>query len=149
MKISNQGIDFICRCEELELEAYKDIKGIWTIGYGHTGPEVKFKMTITKEQAEEYLAKDLAIAEKALTPIKNLTQYEYDALVSLVFNIGTTKFKNSTIRRLLLQGNKDLAANQFKVWNKVTIGNDKVVSNGLINRRAKETKLFTTGDYGD
>ena len=149
MKISNQGIDFICRCEELKLEAYKDIKGIWTIGYGHTGHEVKFKMTITKEQAEEYLAKDLAIAEKALTPIKNLTQYEYDALVSLVFNIGTTKFKNSTIRRLLLQGNKDLAANQFKVWNKVTIGNDKVVSNGLVNRRAKETKLFTTGVYSD
>ena len=149
MKISNQGIDFICRREGLELEAYKDIKGIWTIGYGHTGTEVKFKMTITKEQAKEYLAKDLAIAEKALTPIKNLTQYEYDALVSLVFNIGTTKFKNSTIRRLLLQGNKDLAANQFKVWNKVTIGNDKVVSNGLVNRRAMETKLFTTGDYSD
>ena len=68
MKISKQGIDFICRREELKLEAYRDIKGIWTIGYGHTGPEVKFKMTITKEQAKEYLAKDLAIAEKALAP---------------------------------------------------------------------------------
>lgn len=130
----------IKEAEGLRLEAYKDGGGVWTIGYGHTGKEVKKGLQIDLTAAEAYLTLDLQTAEDAVNKsVKvNLTQNQFDALVSLAYNIGATAFKSSTLVKLLNKGKYDEAAEEFPRWNK---DNGKVVD-GLTNRRVKERALF-------
>jgi lysozyme len=146
MKFKNY--DLIKRWEGLELEAYKDGGGVWTIGYGHTGaagdPKPSLGMKITLEQAKAILDKDLVQFEKAVNDSVKvpLTQNQYDALVSLAYNIGPSGFKGSTVLRRLNDGNYDGAAEAITWWNK---DNGKVIK-GLVNRRAAERELFLTPD---
>ena len=139
MNISQNGIDLIKRFEGCRLEAYKCPAGVWTIGYGHTAG-VKKGDKISQELAEVYLKKDLYIR---CTQVSNLvkvplTQNQFDALLSLEYNIGITYFKSSTLLRLLNQGKYNDAANQFDRW---VYANKKKLA-GLVKRRAAEKALF-------
>lgn len=129
--------------EGLRLTAYKDGGGVWTIGYGHTGADVREGLTVPLSEAERLLTRDLKTAEghvNGAVQVK-LTQNQFDALVSFVYNVGGEAFRTSTMLRLLNAGDYVGAANQFPRWNK---DNGKVVQ-GLINRRAKERDLFLRG----
>src|SRR5690606_24208153 len=122
-------------------KAYQDTGGVWTIGYGTTDPTVAFEdNTITEDEAEQWLANDLAEAEAAVrvhTKIE-LTQEMFDALVSFVYNVGPTAYKKSTLLKKLNKGDYLGAADEFPRWNK---DNGKVVR-GLTIRRAKERAMF-------
>lgn len=144
MHVSPSGVDLICNFEGLRLKAYDDGVGVWTIGYGTTkypnGIRVKKGDTCTLEQAKAYMQNDLKAFEQTVnSAIKvPLNQNQFDALVSLAYNIGTSGFKNSTLVKKLNAGDIRGAAAQFDVWNK---GGGKVMQ-GLVNRRAVERKLF-------
>ena len=144
MQVSTAGINLICSFEGLRLNAYDDGVGVWTIGFGTTiypnGIKVKRGDTCTTEQAKAYMAHDLKKFESAVNSAMTMSinQNQFDALVSLAYNIGTSAFKNSTLVKKLNAGDIRGAAAQFDVWNK---GGGKVMQ-GLVNRRAKERKLF-------
>lgn len=142
MRTGSAGIALIKRFEGCRLQAYPDPATGGepiTIGVGHTGG-VKLGDTITQEEADELLHGDLIHAEDDIARLVKapLNQNEYDALVSLVFNIGGTNFAMSTLLKHLNAWRYDDAANQFLVWNKAA---GKVMQ-GLIRRREAERKLF-------
>ena len=140
MKTSAAGIDLVTASEGLRLAAYQDTGGVWTIGYGHTGPDVTEGLTCDKAQARSWLAEDLAESEDAVNELVEveLSQNQFDALVDFVYNIGRGKFRGTTLLKLLNAGNYAAAAQQFKRWNK----DNGVVQAGLTKRRAAEERLF-------
>lgn len=149
--LSKHGLSAIKTSEGCKLSAYQDGAGIWTIGYGTTGKvngqPISRGMTIDEECAERLLKASLLTFEKnvnQLVKFIGLTQNQYDALVSLVYNIGTTNFSQSTLLRELNKGNVLQAAEQFLVWCKLTDAKtrQKVTSTGLLNRRRLERELF-------
>ena len=139
MKTSQKGIDFIKRHESLRLDAYLCPAGVPTIGYGHTHG-VKMGDRITEEQAEKFLIDDLAVVEREVNRYGfELTQNQFDALVSFVYNVGARNFRSSTLlKRLKDNPNDPDIANQFKRW---VYGNGKVLP-GLVRRRNEEAKLY-------
>lgn len=142
MQTSPNGRKMIESFEGLRLSAYRDSVGIPTIGYGHTA-DVHDGDVITQEQADDFLAVDLHQAETALYKALwgvALTQNQFDALVSLTYNIGGGAFKKSTIVKKILERDMEGAADHFLDWNKA---GGKVVQ-GLANRRAAERALFLT-----
>ena len=144
MKTSDKGIDFIKGFEELRLEAYLDGGGVPTIGWGHT-KGVKLGQTITLEQAEKFIREDLQEAELCVerqVPY-GLAPHQFDALVSLVFNIGVTAFTKSTLLKKLDQNDIQGAADQFERW---CFDNGKKVK-GLLRRRLAEKQIFLEGYY--
>lgn len=142
MDVSEKGINLIKKYEGCRLTAYKCPAGILTIGYGHTGSDVHVGMTITQEKADALLKIDLMIHCNNVEKLVKvpLTQNQFDALVSLEYNIGYGQFKNSTLLRLLNQGKYKEASEQFKVWR---LGGGKVLP-GLVKRRAEEALIFTS-----
>ena len=147
MNISDNGLKFIGDHEGLRLEAYPDPGtggAPWTVGYGHTGPEVVPGYIVTPEKALEDLQTDSEWAARGVEQevMVSLTQNQFDALCSLVYNIGLRNFQNSTLLRLLNQGQFSLCAQQFEVWNRA---GGKVMP-GLTARRADEKALFLTPD---
>lgn len=139
MITSDRGLALIKSFEACSLTGYADVGGVPTIGWGHTGPNVRVGATITQATADALLRMDLCYAEIALVGLA-LNQNQFDALVSLVFNIGGANFSGSTLRRFLKQGNHAAAARQFLVWDNV---HGKEVA-GLKRRREAECKLFMT-----
>ena len=139
MRTSRKGIEFIKAHEGLRLDAYLCPAGVPTIGYGHTHG-VKMGDRITEEQAEKFLIDDLAVAETEVNRYGlHLTQNQFDALVSFVFNVGVGNFRSSTLlKRLKANPNDPDIANQFKKW---VYGNGKVLP-GLVRRREDEAKLY-------
>jgi GH24 family phage-related lysozyme (muramidase) len=138
MKVHN--INIIKKHEGLRLEAYLPTPNdVWTIGYGHTHT-TKQGMKITAGQAESLLRKDILWVEKAVNKlvVVPLTQNQFDALSSIVFNIGEGAFSTSTLLRLLNSKDYEGAANQFPRWNK----QKGRVLNGLTKRRQEERQLF-------
>ncbi|MCH7381355.1 lysozyme [Acinetobacter higginsii] len=144
MTTSQTGINLITSFEDLELKAYLCPAGVWTIGFGTTvypdGTKVKKGDACTAEQAKAYFAYDLKRFENAVNSGLTVTinQNQFDALVSLTYNIGETALKKSTLLAKLNKGDLKGAAEQFTVWNK---GGGKVL-NGLVRRRAAERDLF-------
>ena len=140
--ISQRGIDLIKEFEGLRLEAYLDPVGIPTIGYGHI-QNVTMGQKITLDQAEDLLRVDLRGFEERLAQMVHvgLHQYEWDALVSISYNIGTGALGRSTLMRLLNQEKYEEAALEFVKWNKAK---GRVLP-GLVRRRASEAKLFRGG----
>ena len=138
MKTSEKGLQFIRREEGERLTAYADIIGVWTIGVGHTGA-VK-GMVISADKSRELLSADLLKFESAITRLVKvpLKQYEFDALVSLVFNIGETNFARSTLLKKLNTNDFKGAAEQFLAWKNA--GGRPV--QGLLNRRKREKDMF-------
>lgn len=137
---SQKGLALTQEFEGLKLAAYQDCVGVWTIGYGHTGPEVHPKLTITEEQASALLLKDVAGAVAAVNKLVTvaLTQNQFDALVDFVYNAGATHLANSTLLRELNQGNHATAAAQFVLWDHA----GGCVVPGLLKRRQAEQALF-------
>lgn len=144
VNMKTKDLNIIKEFEGLRLEAYDDGIGVWTVGYGTirypNGTIVKRGDKITLEQAEQYLRHDLSKFEYSVNSLVKvpLTQNQFDALTSLVYNIGSSAFSKSTLLKKL--NNKDYkgAADQFLVWNKA--GGRTL--QGLINRRTKERQLF-------
>jgi lysozyme len=137
--ISQYGIEIIKEHEGLRLNAYRDPVGIWTIGYGHTR-NVREGDRITESAAESFLMQDIARAEHCIRAFVRvpLTQGQFDALVSFIFNVGCGAFQTSTMLRHLNRGNHDLAAEQFPRW---VNGGGKILR-GLVRRREDERILF-------
>lgn len=113
--------------------------GVLTIGYSHTN-NVRLDDVLTQDEAEKLLDIDIKIKENELNKLIKVpvTQNQYDALISFVFNLGVGNLKNSILLRLLNQKNYKGAAQQFDRW--VYAGN-KVLA-GLVKRRAEEKELF-------
>ncbi len=140
-KINQSGLDLIKDFEGMKLKAYKDIVGVLTIGYGHTGADVHEGQEITKEQAEELLQSDMSIFEKGVEEAcsgLSLTDNEFAALVSFSFNLGLGSLKSSTLLKKLKSNDRTGAADEFQRWNKA---GGKVVA-GLTRRRLAERDLF-------
>lgn len=139
MKISDLGIELIKKHEGLRLDPYQDVAGYWTVGYGHLITDGDMK-SISPDEAEDYLRKDLEKAEKCvINGVKTpLSQAEFDALVSFVFNVGCQAFRNSTMLKLINRGEMDDAADQFLRWNRA----GGMVVKGLTNRRIAEREHF-------
>ncbi|MBS6673252.1 MAG: lysozyme [Haemophilus paraphrohaemolyticus] len=144
MKTSEKGLQFIRREEGERLTAYADIIGVWTIGVGHTGAvdgkPVAKGMVISADKSRELLSADLLKFESAIARLVKvpLKQYEFDALVSLVFNIGETNFARSTLLKKLNTNDFKGAAEQFLAWKNA--GGRPV--QGLLNRRKREKDMF-------
>lgn len=143
-KINN--IEIIKRHEGLRLFAYLPTPNdVWTIGYGHT-KTAKPGMRITEAQAEELLRSDIRWVEDTINRLVkvNINQNQFDALGSLVFNIGASQFSKSSVLRRLNAGEYEEAANAFLMWNKQKdkkTGKMNVLP-GLVKRRQEERALF-------
>lgn len=139
------GRVLIKNAEGVRLVAYYCPAGKLTIGYGSTGRHVMEGMTITAAEAEELLAKDLAIFEagvEARLEETTTTDNEFSSMVSLAFNIGLKNFGGSSVLRHHRSGDKSRAADSFLLWNKATVNGKKVVMPGLVKRREAERALY-------
>lgn len=144
MKTSKRGIDFIKSFETLQTKAYKAVptEKYYTIGYGHYGPDVEPDAEITEAEAERILAEDLADTEVCVsrsTAGWNLKQCQFDALVSLAFNVGVNAFQNSTLLKLVKRGApEDVIRNEFGRW----CHSGGRVLKGLQRRRQAEADMY-------
>lgn len=138
---SKTGFALTRSFEGLRLKAYQDCAGVWTIGYGHTGPEVHRGQCISELEADALLRSDLASAVACVRRAVRvaLAQHQFDALVDFCFNIGRGNFLGSSLLRYVNQEEFDSAVVQFGLW--VHAGG-KVVP-GLVRRRAAEAALFS------
>ena len=139
MKASKNGIELIKKDEGCKLNAYLCPANVWTIGYGHT-KNVKEGDKITQEMAEQLLVNDLQQFENAVNAycLRALTQNQFDALISFVFNLGSVAFRASTLLKRINANQMELAALEFERWNKA---GGKVLE-GLTKRRKDEKALF-------
>jgi|SRR5271166_2392172 len=140
---SNYGNTLTKGFEQCRLTAYQDAVGVWTIGWGHTGP-VCAGLVWTQAQADAQLTID---EQKAVSAVNNwvqviLTQHEFDALVDFVFNVGIGNFLNSTLLTKLNAGDYAGAANELPKWDHAA---GRVLA-GLLKRRTEEQHEFNTGD---
>lgn len=139
MKTSSRGLAAIALREGNMLTAYRDTVGVWTIGVGHTSaaglPYVVKGMKITNAESLAILSRDIAAVEADVNRLVKvpLTQDQFDALVSFVFNIGSTAFAKSTLLRYLNAKRYALAADQFLVW---------IKQKELLGRRKQERAQF-------
>lgn len=137
---SDAGCALTKQFEGLRLTAYQDQVGVWTIGYGHTGPAVHGGMVITADDADVLLHSDVASAvacvNRAVTG--EISQCQFDALVDFVFNLGCARLLSSTLLRHVNAGEFDLAAEQFLLWDHA----GGVVVPGLLLRRQAEMAMF-------
>lgn len=145
-EVSQKGINLLKEFEGVKLVAYLDSANIPTIGFGTTvypdGTKVKMGDKITKKEAEEYLYDHINkhvipyIDKLVKVPLK---QNEVDALVSLIYNIGATNFKNSTLlKKINSRQSKAAIELSWKAWNKA---GGKTLR-GLVNRRLAEINLY-------
>jgi len=138
------GLALIQQFEGLSLTAYRDIAGIWTIGYGHTGGVYKGD-TISQDEASWLLAQDLAgaeawVSDRTSSPNSN----QFSAMVSLAFNIGNEAFLGSSVRRFHNTPDFPNAAASFLLWDKAHVDGALVTVQGLLNRRMAEMNLYQT-----
>jgi len=141
MKTGPAGLDLIKRNEGCRLTAYQDVVGVLTIGYGDT-QNVQPGLRITQQEAEGRLADRLerefepgVLAAIAGAPT---TQNQFDAMVSLAYNIGVGAFKRSTVARMHKAGDHSAAAGAFGLWNKA---GGRILA-GLTRRRKEEAELY-------
>jgi lysozyme len=138
---SEKGLAMTKGFEGLSLKAYQDCAGVWTIGYGHTGPALIAGMTISEADAEALLRADLADAVTCVNRAVNMPIYQnqFDALVDFCFNAGRGNFVQSTLLKKVNIGDFEGAAAQFGLW--VHAGGEVVA--GLVRRRKAEAEMFT------
>lgn len=144
--IPDRAVDFIASFEGCELKAYVDIAGVLTIGYGHTGPDVKSGMKITQARARELLKDDLQIAANRIKQrvnvgvIDELTDTQYSALLSFVYNLGANP--SWTIWKVLNARNFEQVPAQIVRFNKARVNGELRVVRGLARRRTAEVDLW-------
>lgn len=146
MRFSANGIAKLKLYEGCRLVAYRDSKGVWTIGWGSTGVDICRGVVWTQAKADGEFLRHCATVEQAISDLVKvpLTQNQYDALVSFVYNIGAFNFKQSTMLRRINALDYVSAAKEFPKWNHVTINGQLIVDKGLTNRRAAELAQFNT-----
>jgi lysozyme len=143
VKTSAGGRLLIMQREGVRLHAYRDERGIITIGVGHTafaGPPVPYMgMAITNVEADQILSNDLGKFEEAVNQAVKVpvSQHAFDAMVSLAFNIGTGGFIGSTVVHKINAGDMQGAADAFLMWDRPP---------DLIARRRSERAQFLTPD---
>lgn len=139
MKTSLEGINLIKHFEGCELEAYKCPAGVWTIGYGHI-KGVQEGDVITEQQADDMLVEELEEYENYIHNLVScpLNQNQFDALVSWVYNLGSSNLQASTLLKVLNVGDYAGVPAQMLRWNKA---GGKVLE-GLTRRRQAEADLF-------
>lgn len=148
MEISQRGLDFIAEFEGFSATAYLDENDGWTIGYGHLiQPNEAHLRTapLTKEQALDLLRQDAGRAQASVRGMvqKQLNQNEFDALTSLVFNIGSGQFSSSTVLRVINEGaDKATVSEAWKRWK----WDDGQVLPGLVRRRQAEVDMYYQDD---
>lgn len=144
MKISQEGIALIKKFEGCELTAYQCSAGVWTIGYGHT-KGIEEGMEITQQEAEDMLVEELHEYENYINDnvTAPLSQNQFDAMVSWVYNLGPANLKSSTLLKVLNAGNYDDVPFQIRRWNKA----GGVTLDGLIRRREAEALLFQNKEW--
>ncbi len=137
------ALEMIKEREGLRLEAYRDIGGVWTIGYGHTGDVTK-DMAITEREANRLFKRDITRIEKHVKQRLQVpvNENEFSALVMLAYNIGITAFDRSTVLAELNAENRKAAADAFRMWNMVRINGEHQVNAYLVKYREKERALF-------
>jgi lysozyme len=146
MLYSQSGLQMTEEFEGCSLTSYQDSGGVWTIGWGHT-TGVAPGMTITQNQADDFLMEDIQTAVNAVNNLVEvpLSQNQFDALVDFCFNVGIANFANSTLRKLLNKSDYAGAAAQFDNWDYA----GGVQSPGLLRRRQAETAEFEGDDPTD
>jgi lysozyme len=139
---SDAGVALTRQFEGLRLTAYQDSRGVWTIGYGHTGPDVHAGLTITEPEAQALLRRDLAASEQCVNAAVTgaIAQHHFDALVDFTFNLGCTSLRQSSLLRLVNAGDLEAAAREFAKWVNV---NGKPLA-GLVRRRTAEAAMFAS-----
>lgn len=152
MKTSSLGVRFICAWEAYSATPYRDPSGHLSWGYGHcqrSGEQPPQQIDI--DAALTLMASDLAPVERAIThcTARALTQSEFDALVSLAYNVGPVAVAGSALVRMLNAGNIDDAAERFLQWSKVRNPKTGMLepSPGLLARRRAERTIFLGGLY--
>jgi lysozyme len=144
--INGAGLDLIKGFEGLQLAAYQDVVGIWTIGYGHTRG-VQPGMQFTQAQADQALLDDLQTAEGTVASAVGAaptSDNQFAAMTSLCYNIGSANFRTSTVVREHCNGRSQEAADAFLMWNKARVGGALQEVKGLTNRRQAERALYLT-----
>lgn len=148
MQTSQKGLDLIKQFEGLRLRAYKCPAGVWTIGYGHTSmagpPKVYENMRVTQVEAEYILKKDLLKFEIGVIDVVrvDLTQHQFDALVSFAFNCGVGALQKSGLLRRVNARQFDKVPAEFMKWTKA--GGRELP--GLVRRRRAEAALWRSVD---
>ena len=137
---SEEGLALTKSFEGLRLEAYQDVAGVWTVGYGHTGPDLLAGMKISQADADRMLRADLSVAVACVNRAveEEIAQGHFDALVDFCFNVGRGNFLQSSLLRYVNQGEFAIAAQQFLLW--VNAGGKRC--EGLVRRRTAERELF-------
>jgi len=146
--INQESVDLIKAFESLYLKAYQCSADVWTIGYGTTSTKagghddgtIYDGMTITEDEAEEYLRQDLEYFEKVVSKAvtTKINDGMFGALVSFAFNCGEGNLRSSTLLKRVNSGDWDDVPDQFLRWNKAK---GKTL-NGLTRRRASEARLW-------
>jgi lysozyme len=141
MSVSSNCTAITKQFEGCKLEAYLCPAEKWTIGYGHTGPEVHQGLKIDQARADQYLLIDIQGAQSTVNNLVavQLNQNQFDALCDFVFNCGAGNFQQSTLLKLVNEKKFAEAALEFGKWTK---GGGKVLP-GLVKRRAAEAELFS------
>jgi len=141
MNISTKGLELIKKHEGLRLKAYRCPAGVLTIGYGHTGPDVKEGLEINKGKADCLLDADVRFAVKKVNELvkKPINQNQFDSLVSFTFNLGSGKLASSTLLKKVNQNPDDKAISlEFAKW--VNASGKRL--EGLVSRRKDESELY-------
>ena len=149
--VSPSGIGLVKKFEGLhkqtsegDVRAYRCPAGRWTIGWGHC-KGVKSGMRATVEECEQFLQEDLNEAGNVVTRLVHvpLTQHQFDALASFIFNLGQGNFSQSTLLKKLNQGLYDEIPEQLMRWNKARVDGVLTPLKGLTRRRTAEAALFS------
>ena len=145
--VRKQTFDLIRKWEDLRLEAYLDVAGVPTIGYGHT-EKVKMGDTCTAEQAEAWLVGEAEWFQKGVLGSCKIapTPNQLTAMVSFTYNLGLGNLRSSTLLRMHNAGNFARAANEFLRWNKARHPETKQLREvpGLTARRKEEREMYLT-----
>lgn len=135
--------ELVRRFEGLRLKPYKDAVGVWTVGYGHTGPEVGPQTpALTPAVAESIMQEDAGkaiLAALKLSPELATSEDRQAAIADFIFNLGATRYKASTLRRKIRDEEWEGAAEEIEKW--VFAGGRKLP--GLVLRRAAEAALLS------
>ena len=144
MKISEEGISLIKKFEGCELRAYLDAVDVPTIAYGRT-KDVKIGDICTQQQAEDWLEEELVeYAGYVNEAVKvELTQPQFDSLVSWTYNLGPSNLNRSSMLRVLNTSDYDNVPEQIMRWNKA---GGRVLA-GLVRRREAEAEMFKGNDW--
>lgn len=141
---NDAGAKLIKTAEGLRLSAYQDQGGVWTVGYGHAGPEIGRGVVWTQAQADDAFDRDVSrTAEGVLALlVRPLGDDRFSALVSFAYNEGLRAFAGSSVRTVANSDDPDGVPARLALWDKVTVRGRLVVSHGLLKRRWMEALLW-------